>query len=67
MVDVNLKTWSNNRNTTVHEAAKIALDKPRTWDKVVQEAQECAIAGRALFDEYNKQLSQLRRLEISNK
>lgn len=67
LVDINVKVWADKRNTTVHEAAKIALDNPRTWEEVVKEAKDCALEGRALFDEYNKRLSRLRRLEISNK
>ena len=67
LVDINVKAWADKRNTTVHEAAKIDVDNPRTWEEVVKDAKDCAVEGRKLFDEYNKRLSQLRRLEISNK
>lgn len=67
LVDMNVKVWVDKRNTTVHEAAKIDVDNPRTWEEVVKDAKDCALEGRKLFDEYNKRMSQLRRLEISNK
>ena len=61
LVNINVKAWADKRNTTVHEAAKIDVDNPRTWEEVVKDAKDCAVEGRKLFDEYNKRLSQLRR------
>lgn len=53
LVDINVKVWADKRNTTVHEAAKIDVDNPRTWEEVVKDAKDCALEGQKLFDEYN--------------
>lgn len=42
LVDINVKAWADKRNTTVHEAAKIDVDNPRTWEEVVKDAKDCA-------------------------
>ena len=65
--DLDAQKWAAKRNTTVHEAAKIDVDNQRTWEEVIEEAEDCAVEGRALFDAYNKRSSQLRRLELSKK
>jgi len=59
-----LNNWCGQRNITIHQAAKIELNKKKDWDVFLEEAERTANEGRKIFDEYNKQLQKIRRTKV---
>lgn len=62
-----LNNWCGQRNTIIHQAAKIELGKKKDWDMFLEDAEKTAIEGRKIFYAYNKQLQKLRRQKKVNK
>ncbi|AHF17904.1 hypothetical protein [Niabella soli] len=62
LIFIETQEWAKKRNEVIHEAAKIAKGKIKTWDEFLQLAQDTAIEGDALFRKLNKQLSHLRKV-----
>lgn len=56
-----INTWCGDRNTIIHQAAKIELGKKKEWKDFIKQAEKTAKDGRKIFDSYNKQLNNLRR------
>ena len=55
-----INNWCADRNTFIHQAAKIELGKNKGWKDFLKQAEKTAKNGRKIFDEYNKQLKKLR-------
>lgn len=60
-----INNWCADRNTVIHQAAKIELGKKKDWKDFLKQAEKTAKNGRKIFDEYNKQLKKLRRKKIN--
>ena len=56
-----INTWCGDRNTVIHQAAKIELGKKKDCKDFLKQAEKTAKDGRKIFDAYNKQLNKLRR------
>lgn len=56
-----INNWCGDRNTVIHQAAKIELGKNKDWQDFIKQAEKTAKDGRKIFDAYNKQLNKLRR------
>lgn len=56
-----INNWCGDRNTVIHQAAKIELGKKKKWQDFIKQAEKTAKDGRKIFDAYNKQLNKLRR------
>jgi len=56
-----INNWCGDRNTVIHQAAKIELGKKKEWQDFIKQAEKTAKDGRKIFDAYNKQLNKLRR------
>lgn len=56
-----INTWCGDRNTVIHQAAKIEIGKKKDWNDYLKQAEKTAKDGRKIFNAYNKQLKKLRR------
>lgn len=56
-----INTWCGDRNTVIHQAAKLEIGKKKDWNDFLKQAEKTAKDGRKIFDAYNKQLNKLRR------
>jgi predicted nucleic-acid-binding protein len=56
-----INTWFGDRNTVIHQAAKIEIEKKNDWNDFLEQAEKTAKNGRKIFDSYNKQLKKLRK------
>jgi hypothetical protein len=56
-----INNWCGDRNTVIHQAAKIEIGKKKYWNDYLKQAEKTAKDGRKIFDAYNKQLKKLRR------
>jgi len=62
-----INNWCADRNTVIHQAAKIEIGKKKDWNDYLKQAEKTAKDGRKIFDAYNKQLKKLRRISSSKK
>lgn len=62
-----INTWCGDRNTVIHQAAKIEIGKKKDWNDYLKQAGKTAKDGRKLFDAYNKQLKKLRKISSIKK
>jgi hypothetical protein len=67
IMDKQINTWCGDRNTAIHQAAKIEMGKKKDWNDYLRLAASTANEGRKAFDNYNKQLQKLRRQKSSIK
>jgi len=61
IINKQINSWCGDRNTVIHQAAKIELGKKKEWNDFHKQAEKTAKDGRKIFDAYNKQLNKLRR------
>ena len=57
-----INTWCGDRNTVIHQAAKIELGKKKEWNDFINQAEKTAKDGRIIFDAFNKQLNKVRKI-----
>lgn len=56
-----INQWCGERNSTIHQAAKIELNQKKDWNEFLKLAEKTAKNGRKIFDKYNSQLQKIRR------
>jgi hypothetical protein len=66
IMNKNIYQWTGKRNVVIHQAAKIQLGKKKDWIDFLRKAESTAKEGRSAFDNYNKQLTKLRRQKARN-
>lgn len=62
-----INSWCGDRNSVIHQAAKIELGKKKEWMDFIKQAEKTAKDGRKIFDAYNKQLKKIRRTNLIKK